>query len=82
MNELEENWYSTEEKNSDFWKHEWEKHGSCVFTYMTEFDYFKKTLDLFKEATEKGLPDKYYNKEHNNCLIPVNLDFTFREQDL
>ena len=82
MNELEENWYSTEEKNQDFWKHEWEKHGSCVFTYMTEFDYFKKTLDLFKEAKEKGLPDKYYNKEHNNCLIPVNLDFTFREQDL
>ena len=35
-----------------------------------------------KEAKEKGLPDKYYNKEHNNCLIPVNLDFTFREQDL
>ena len=79
LNELEENWYSTEEKDEDFWKHEWEKHGSCVFTYITEFDYFKKTLDLFKEAKEKGLPDKYYNKEHNNCLIPVNLDFTFQE---
>ena len=79
MDELKENWYSTEEKNEDFWKHEWEKHGSCVFTYITEFDYFKKTLDLFKEAKEKGLPDKYYNKEHNNCLIPVNLDFTFRD---
>ena len=77
IDELNENWYSKEEKNEDFWKHEW-KHGSCVFTYMTEFGYFNKTLQLFKEAKVKGLPDKYYNKEHNTCLIPVNLDFTFK----
>ena len=30
--DLNNYWYSSKEKNEDFWKHEWQKHGSCVFT--------------------------------------------------
>ena len=33
--------------DEEFWKHEWEKHGSCMFVEMDEFGYFSKTLELF-----------------------------------
>ena len=42
MDELNEYWFSTEEKNQDFWRHEYQKHGSCVFTQMNEYQYFSK----------------------------------------
>ncbi len=45
---------------------------------MTELDYFTLALDLFNKAVQKGLPEKYYNSKTGKCLIPVNLDFTFR----
>ena len=50
MDKLQKYWYSTEEKNEDFWKHEWEKHGSCVFVNITEFNYFNITLKLYEDA--------------------------------
>ena len=78
--ELEENWYSfkkTVKDDEEFWKHEWEKHGSCMFTDMDEFNYFKKTLDLFKTALQIDLPNDFYNKDTNKCLIPIDLDFKF-----
>lgn len=66
-------WYSNEEPNKDFWKHEWEKHGSCVFNNMNELEYFQKTLDLYKYSVENNLFDKY--AEGDKCLIPFDLDF-------
>ena len=36
MDDLNKYWFSTEEKNTDFWKHEWEKHGSCMFNKCDE----------------------------------------------
>ena len=77
MDELNKNWYSNVNKNEDFWKHEWEKHGSCVFTEINEFEYFKKTLDLFNTAVQTGLPEEFYDKKYNKCLIPLSLDFKF-----
>ena len=71
------------EKNDDFWKHEYVKHGSCMFTNMNELQYFSKTLELYKDAVKLGLPEKYEenekNKDYIRCLIPVSLDFKFMD---
>lgn len=56
-----------------FWKHEWEKHGSCMACYMTEFEYFSKTLDLYKWVINNLDIQKY--KKGNNYLIPFDLNF-------
>ena len=82
--ELEKYWYSNIgdsgiEFDETFWKHEYEKHGSCVFTEISEHDYFSKTLDLYYKAITDNLPDKYYVPETKKCLIPVSLDFEFME---
>jgi len=88
--ELEKYWYSNKasvedgdsEKRSfdeEFWKHEYEKHGSCVFAPMNEHDYFAKTLYLYYKAITDDLPDEFYNSETKKCLIPVSLDFEFIE---
>ena len=74
---LNEKWYSNEEKNEDFWKHEWEKHGSCMFSDMNEEEYFKKTLDLFTIAQQIDLPNEFYDNETKKCLIPLDLYFKF-----
>ena len=63
IEELNKKWYSNIEKNNDFWKHEYEKHGSCMFTDISEFDYFNLVLNLYKEAIQLNLPNK--------CLIVV-----------
>lgn len=68
-------WYSNEEPNQDFWQHEWEKHGSCMFTDMNELQYFQKALELYKEAIEQNLPEKFANG--NKSMIPLDLNFNF-----
>lgn len=75
IDELQNEWYSTEEPNEDFWKHEWEKHGSCMFTDMDEFTYFNKALTLFNSI--KNNPDiiKKYQKNNNQCMIPYDINF-------
>ena len=77
LKELNEKWYSIEEKNENFWKHEWEKHGSCMFIELNELEYFEKTLELFDTALQIDLPNDFYNKETKKCLIPLTLDFKF-----
>ena len=54
---------------------EWEKHGSCVFTPMSELDYFKRTLDLLILQLIKICQKKF--QANGKCLIPVNLQFQF-----
>ena len=53
LDKLNKNWYSKYTSNEDFWKHEYEKHGSCMFKDMTELEYFEKTLELFDKAKKK-----------------------------
>lgn len=77
MNELKINWYSTMEKNEDFWKHEWEKHGSCTWTEMNELEYFSNALNLFEEAKKLNLCNRYFNPKTNKCLIPINKNLNF-----
>ena len=58
LNNMNKYWDSCE-NNSNLWKHEWEKHGSCVKKQINykENDYFNFTLSLF---------NKYINLT-NNC---------------
>jgi len=77
LKDLNEKWYSEDNKNENFWKHEWEKHGSCMFTELDEFEYFEKTLELFDTALQIDLPGDFYNEETKKCLIPLTLDFKF-----
>ena len=77
MTQLNQYWYSTEQKNTDFWKHEYEKHGSCVFTPMTEEEYFQKTLELYDKAIKENLPKNFYDDKTKKCLIPVSTHFNF-----
>ena len=80
LDKLEQYWYSRQRTLSldeKFWKHEYEKHGSCVFTPMTEFQYFQKTIDLYEKALELDLPSKYYDPDTKKCLIPVNQELEF-----
>ena len=79
--DLNKYWSSDRETNADFWKHEYAKHGSCVFTQMSEYEYFKKTLDLYQQAIKLNLPQKYYDPDSFHCFIPVTLDFHFYDDN-
>lgn len=51
-NELEIKWIDVHKgcKPHEFWRHEWEKHGTCSVDLVptnTEAKYFKKGLDLY-----------------------------------
>ena len=75
LNNMNKYWDSCE-NNSNLWKHEWEKHGSCMFNDADEYHYFNRTLGLYFEA-------EYYKYiQHNctlneQCLLPLNLHFQF-----
>ena len=77
LKDLNEKWYSEDNKNENFWKHEWEKHGSCMFIELDELEYFEKTLELFDTALQIDLPGDFYNEETKKCLIPLTLDLKF-----
>ena len=76
IGELNKYWYSSENRNEEFWKHEYLKHGSCMFTPLTELQYFSKTLLLYHKAIAQNLCSRYPVKD-GKCLIPVDLDFHF-----
>lgn len=81
IKELNLYWYSTENKNSDFWKHEYEKHGSCMGIKLSEYDYFKKTIDLYKLALNSNIIEQYNdNEDSNKILIPISLDFIIMDK--
>ena len=76
MDELNKYWYSKYSKNTEFWKHEYMKHGSCMFCSMTEYEYFDKTLCLYNKAIAQDLTN-YYPVKDGKCLITVDLNFNF-----
>lgn len=71
-NELKENWLDIhkESKPNSFWKHEWDKHGTCAITVKAlnnEFNYFEAGLKLLEKynmidvlAKANILPGKRY----------------------
>lgn len=66
---LHADWHSSRGTDEHFWKHEWEKHGSC--TGLTEVEYFQKTLDCYGKVKANG---KEWVQQRSN-KIPFDLDF-------
>ena len=55
LNEMEHYWYSPDKTpDTHLWKHEYTKHGSCMFTDFTEKEYFTKTVELFLQMVQRG----------------------------
>ncbi len=78
MNSLKTKWYSKKTSNEDFWKHEYLKHGSCVFSSMSELEYFSKTLELYDYVINNNIIDNY-DKKLNQILIPFDLEFKYKK---
>jgi len=79
MDTLNKYWYSSKGLNADFWKHEYEKHGSCVFIPMTELNYFKKTIELYEYSLVNNIIKRYSEKnpELKKILIPFDKNFEY-----
>ena len=74
--DLNKFWYSGMEPNEAFWKHEWEKHGTCMFNDSDEFDYFKTALSLYVEIIQSNIIDKFkLEKDGLQVKIPIDLNF-------
>lgn len=77
--DLESVWYNcyNDSKISldyNFWKHEWSKHGTCMFKPMTELDYFTLALNLYhKDITFCG-------SKYNSCHINLDINFNHIQQ--
>lgn len=56
------------ECDSDLWKHEWEKHGSCIKKQnnISEYNFFNKTLELFF-SIENDANSKCNNQK--DCIV-------------
>mgnify|MGYP006147256085 FL=1 len=71
---LHANWHSSRGTEQHFWKHEWEKHGTC--TGMTEVEYFRKALECFEKIKEKGIHWIQTHEVKNGIhAIPFSLDW-------
>jgi len=66
--ELLKNWYAcpdwTPLTSMDFWRHEWEKHGTC--TNSTVLEFFRRGLDAYYARNLTCC-----QHETNQCLIPL-----------
>ena len=69
LSQLHADWHSSRGTDEHFWKHEWEKHGSC--TGLTEVEYFQKALDCFEKVKANG---KEWVQQRSN-KIPFDLNF-------
>jgi ribonuclease I len=71
MPELEEKWPnikadSNSRSHTEFWEHEWDKHGTC--SGLVQFDYFSKALGLLLE-TPSVVRQAYGSTVHKNELL-------------
>lgn len=77
VNELDDIWYSDKETNEDFWKHEWLKHGTCMYNKCSELDYFKTAIYLMRDSESKNIIEKCRIKGTNKSMIPYDLNFNY-----
>jgi len=76
--ELKKYWPSRDHKDEKFYAHEYKKHGSCLFSEMTELEYFKKTIELYHYVIDNNLYEPYI--KGGQCLIPFDLDFNIKQK--
>uniref|UniRef100_M4DJN0 2-oxoglutarate-dependent dioxygenase DAO n=1 Tax=Brassica campestris TaxID=3711 RepID=M4DJN0_BRACM len=67
-----------------FWKHEWEKHGTCSESVMDQHEYFENSLklrdraNLLQALTNSGIKpdDRFYDLEKIRKAIKDEIGFT------
>jgi hypothetical protein len=75
FDEMNQYWFSCESESKaipalnsmTFWKHEWEKHGTCTSMNVTE--YFGKALDLFNYVKTNSYDDQCCQSGWMQCLL-------------
>jgi len=70
-------WYACSDWNTPnevLWKHEWEKHGTCIVG-VTPREYFKHTLEAFMDAEHQNFFGCCSNNE-KECLLPYSRNIT------
>lgn len=76
--EMNQYWYTCEHQhgmdNWSFWKHEWEKHGTCTNLNITEF--FEIALNLFTDNQE-NIKD-CCNENWLQCLVKFDKNFNYQ----
>ena len=79
IEKLNKYWKSNKGDNDYFWKHEYEKHGSCMFYPIGEFEYFNKTIQLYEYALINNIIKKLSDKNGNpdKLMIPLDIHFNF-----
>ena len=77
MDKLNKYWYSTKGSNETFWKHEYEKHGSCMFQPMNELNYFSKTIEIYEYLLVNNIIKirSEKNPTANKLLIALDVEF-------
>ena len=65
--ELDKYWWSYN-KNEDFWKHEYLKHGTYGFKH--EHNYFKTALECYKDHVNNKEELNFYKHGHNIFIEP------------
>ena len=79
LGDLHKHWYSTEEPTTEFWEHEWKKHGSCMFNNCDELEYFRRGLELYVTSVEQDIIEKYKVSD-TKSIIPFDLNFNLIEK--
>jgi ribonuclease I len=73
INNLNENWYSCNGNNTDFWNHELQKHASCIrdniFPNLDSNLYFNETIELYNGIDK--IKNYFCNNNSNNCMIDL-----------
>ena len=77
MDKLNKYWYSNKGSNSTFWKHEYEKHGSCMFQPMNELNYFSRTIEIYEYLLVNNIIKQRSEKNPtaNKLLIALDVEF-------
>jgi len=68
-------WYNSlpQKTDEDFWKHEWEKHGTC---FGSQISYFQRTIALFNQYKFLCTPSNAYpSSPTKECRICIYNNF-------
>ena len=86
---MQKYWTSNEDRANNFWKHEWNKHGTCISTLEPScysdndpidgvVDYFQTTVNLFKTLPgARGRTDHALHDEGLLSFSTIGYDMLF-----
>lgn len=80
ISEMHDNWRSCihqpHKDDWSFWRHEWEKHGTCTDLNITEF--FSRALDLY--SFHQGDIYECCNRRWMRCLLKFDREYRYQQR--